>query len=306
MGKGGYRLRVKGGRGSKTRLTVEREDKPSLLGKALTIAGRAAGKGVRLAASALADAAAADDKRAEPVMGATGRRLVEAVLPRTRPAPAEPLSAEIEAIGDYTRRHSELMRAHHFLFDLRAPAGSRPNLVVMGVNPGEADEDWRLCPGPTEETSRFDFHVVHGGGRDHIRWVREAKTFLAGEAYVQTELFFWSSKKTDDAFTERFGPLKTSPHLPFCMRMNRRLLEVYRPRAVVVVGLECIGPITAAFNLSQLRVEKLDRHRMVEHWTDGVRPWLFTKHWTGSHGFSNAQREIVRAYLARHAGIGRG
>jgi hypothetical protein len=41
--------------------------------------------------------------------------------------------------------------------------------------------------------------------------------------------------------------------------------------------------------------------RLVEVYWDGIRPWLFTKHWTGSYGFSAEQREAVRATIQSFA-----
>ena len=104
------------------------------------------------------------------------------------------LTANIERIAAYTANHADLRRAHHFLYDLRSPPNGTPRFVVMGVNPGETDRDWRLCSEPTEETSRHDFHRRAEKGGSALRWARLAEYYLDGADYVLAEQFFWSSR----------------------------------------------------------------------------------------------------------------
>lgn len=203
------------------------------------------------------------------------------------------LRANIERLAAYTAEHPELKAAHHFLYDLRHPKGGTPRFVVMGVNPGETDTDWRIAPQPTEETSRYDFHVEAGPGRSAIRWSSAARYFLDGADYVLAELFFWSSYDSR-AFTERFGPLARSPHLPICVEMNRDLIEAYQPRAVVLPGLTHIPLVRDLYGLTPVETAVHDGKRIAEHYTDGARPWVFTKHWTAAFGFSRQQRELAR------------
>ena len=206
----------------------------------------------------------------------------------------------IESIAAYTKLHSELRAAHHFLFDLKYPPNGEPKFVVMGINPGERAADWQFAPEPTEETSRYDFHVALGVGREVIPWARMANHLLDGSAFVQTELFFWSSRNMDE-FVSRFGRLAQSPHLPFCVQLNRRLIEAYMPRAVIFPGLGQANLCQRLFDLQHRSTEMLEGTRLVEVYSDGVRPWLFTKHWTGSYGFSREQQETVRAAIRSFA-----
>ncbi|TCS13289.1 hypothetical protein [Caulobacter sp. BK020] len=203
------------------------------------------------------------------------------------------LTANIERIAAYTAEHAELLAAHHFLYDLRQPPSGTPRFVVMGVNPGETPYDWKISPKPTEETSRFDFHVALGGGRSAIRWSKAAKYFLDDSDYVLAELFFWSSRDSR-AFNERFGRLATSKHLPLCVGMNRDLIDHYQPRAVVLPGLTNMPLVRKLYELTPLNVVKYQAARVAEHYTDGKRPWVFTKHWTAAFGFSKVQRELAR------------
>lgn len=203
------------------------------------------------------------------------------------------LTANIEKVAAYTAQHAELMAAHHFLYDLRQPPNGTPRFVVMGVNPGETPYDWQIAPQPTEETSRFDFHVAHGRGRNAIRWSKAAKYFLDDSDYVLAELFFWSSHDSR-VFTERFGRMATSKHLPFCVAMNRDLIEHYQPDAVVLPGLTHLQLVRELYELAPVSIANHETTRVAEHYTDGKRPWVFTKHWTAAFGFSRAQRELAR------------
>lgn len=146
------------------------------------------------------------------------------------------LLAAIERISAYTAKFPELRSAHHFLYDLRYPSASTPKYVVMGINPGETQHDWRLSPTPTEETSRYDFHKREREGGSVPRWVREAHFYLDGAPYVQSEIFFWSSLDQKE-FALRYGRLDRSPHLEFCRDLNVELIDAYDPIAVVIPGL---------------------------------------------------------------------
>lgn len=206
------------------------------------------------------------------------------------------LIENIERVAAYTDQHPELKAAHHFLYDLRHPRDGTPQYVVMGVNPGETAHDWTIAPEPTEESSRYDFHIDKGGGRSAIRWTKAARYFLDNADYVLAELFFWSSYDSRK-FTERFGPFAKSKHLQFCVELNKDLIEVYQPDAVVLPGLTHLPLVRQLYGLSPVRVVTHEATRVAEHYTDGKRPWVFTKHWTAAFGFSRAQRELAREAL---------
>ena len=105
----------------------------------------------------------------------------------------ERLDIAIQKIRDYTMIHTELCTAHHFLFDLPLDKeAGRPEVVMMGINPGETEWDRQSYPGPTEETRSHDFHEKSAFGRsqgsDH--WRRNAAFFANGKRVVFTELLF--------------------------------------------------------------------------------------------------------------------
>ena len=126
---------------------------------------------------------------------------------------------------------------------------------------------------------------------------RPPSYFLDDADYVPPNvLFFWSSSNGRH-FKDRFGDLKSSKHLPICTDMNKQLIEAYSPKAVVLPG---IGTAELCSSIYELKYESgltCSKGRLVERYSDGKRPWIFTKHWTASFGFSNDQREQVRDYI---------
>lgn len=204
------------------------------------------------------------------------------------------LTAELVEIAAYTAEHEELQQAHHWLFDLKSSPDSIPEVAIVGLNPGEWYRDWEICPTPTEESSRYDFHEVHGEGRASLPWTRLCNFFVGGRPFVQTELFFWSSRNSKQ-LEERYGPLRNSPHLAFCRDMNQRLFDKYDVKAVICTGINNDALCRILYGLGPLQhIVAVEGARVTKLYHDGRRPWLFTKHWTGAFGFSLAQREGVK------------
>lgn len=216
------------------------------------------------------------------------------------------LDSNIEAIRQYRDQHDVLRQAHHFLYDLPLDKqAGRPEVVVMGINPGETQFDRDSCPGPTEETWQHDFHAASklGRSRGSKRWRDNMKFFADGRPVIQTELFFWSSNSQSE-FRERFGPLWESQHLRFCTDMNRSLLDVYQPGFVIFVGLSDSARVAKEFGLRRIApVVNEHRHRLVDHYKDSERPWFFTKHWSGAFGFSQSQKDQIKEYIRKQTNL---
>lgn len=209
------------------------------------------------------------------------------------------LNANTEAIRGYRDANPELRRAHHFLYDLPLKRGAgKPQVIVMGINPGETQSDKDVCPGPTEETWDFDFHEKSRFRRSQssVNWRRNADFFALGKPVVLTELFFWSSNNQTER-KERFGQLWGSRHLRFCVDMNLSLLDAYKPKFVVFVGVTYSKRVAQEFGLRLIDSLKENNHRLADHYEDRHRPWFFTKHWSGSFGFSRAQKEQIKTYI---------
>ena len=210
-----------------------------------------------------------------------------------------PLKDEIDLIETYTNKHEELKAAHHFLYDLPlSRAAHQVDAVCIGINPGESPREKH--PGKTrQETSLFDYHgeILSRGA---INWRTKAKRFAGTDSVVLTEFFFWSSPNSGSAFTARFGtPIRRSPHLAFCAAMNERLIKVRAPKVVIVAGLQTT--IYAPFHgLRFCDTQRLTNgHALAELYVSpsGV-PWVFTKHWSASRGFSTDQQDQLTDYIA--------
>lgn len=208
------------------------------------------------------------------------------------------LTAEIEAIRDYTARHRELAACHHFCFDFRLGNFERADWLVMGMNPGETKDDRDTAPGPAEESSLVDYRDGEDS-RSRARWFGTCRKVLASDRVTLSELCFWSSPNIT-ALIARIGRLKRSPHLVFCRDLNQRLISFHQPKAVVLPGLGLMRLTADLYGLTHRNSKPDSRgRRLIEHYErDGV-PWVFTKHWSGSFGFSDADREEIRTYLAQ-------
>ena len=141
------------------------------------------------------------------------------------------LRTEVERIRAYTALHAALRACHHFCFDFRLGAFHRATYIVMGLNPGETDDDRAIAGGPHEESSLVDYRA----GRDsasRARWFNTCRNILSTDQIALSELCFWSSANLP-ALVERIGPLEGSPHMAFCRELNERLIAFHRPRAIV-------------------------------------------------------------------------
>lgn len=215
------------------------------------------------------------------------------------------LTEQIESIREYTRQHAELQKAHHFLYDKPISADAeRYRFAVLGVNPGEQTGDWEAWPDATEETSLFDFREELGQRpRASRRWRQLVEFFCGTDEVVMSEFFLWSTKDTGQAFVEKFGhPLGRSPHLAFCVEMNRQLIERHKVQAVIAPGLKSLKLFREHYDLKQVKTVKADNgHTLIEHFEREGVPWIFTKHWSAAFGFSKEQQEVVRTYIAQTA-----
>lgn len=218
------------------------------------------------------------------------------------------LISEIQRIRSYTRENEELLRAHHFLFDLPVNKSSlSARFVVIGINPGEQRGDWEAYPQPTEETREKDFRDETGfRPRGASRWIANIEFFCGTRDVVMSEFFLWSSKDVSGSFVERFEcSLSKSKHLHFCADRNNALVDHYSPHAVIAPGLGYSSLFAGVYGLTYVNTLRDGSSRLVEHFERGGTPWLFTKHWSGARGFSNAQRQSIRSYIANAATKGR-
>jgi hypothetical protein len=218
------------------------------------------------------------------------------------------ISENISSIKQRMQDQRELQQAHHFVYDKRYNQESNTiKYILMGINPGETPNDWLTWPRqkgtPTEETSAFDFHEVSGSSRSAMRWKNTCKAILGTLDVALAEAFFWSSKDVAE-LESRYGKLERSEHLEFCTKLNRELIEIHAPDAVIVVGVgaKYTNILPSLYTLRHVRsVAGENGGRVIEHYEDGSRPWIFCKHWTGARP-SNSEKETMRTYIANLAG----
>jgi hypothetical protein len=215
------------------------------------------------------------------------------------------LDVAILLIRAYTEGHPELRAAHHFCYDFPLDkTAQKPEVLVMGINPGEIEDDRRSYPGPTEQTWNFDFQEegTLGKSQGGNSWRKTASFFADNRPVVFTEFFLWSSSDSTQ-FKQRSGPLWKSPHRSFCISMNKRLIQEYRPKAVIFVGLGDSRKVADAFGLCHVHTVNIGHFRLVEHYQDKYCPWFFTKHWSGAYGFSNTQKRYIKEYIQQRLDI---
>lgn len=212
------------------------------------------------------------------------------------------LLSNIEAIEAHQNKFPELKQAHHYVYDKRYSSAPRARFMLMGINPGEGPSDsadWPVNGDPAEETSRFDFQTQRKENGSAKRWRSLCNEILGTLDVALTEMFFWSSKDVNE-LEQRYGKLAETVHVDFCRGLNRSLIEFHGPEAVIVVG---IGKKYRALLPPTYDLELLSEHpneagrTIIAEYTDGTRPWIFLKHWTGARP-SKPERARMREYVA--------
>lgn len=208
----------------------------------------------------------------------------------------EKLSALLREIREYGAVNKDLQQAHHFLFckkNIRSKQSK--NVVVMGFNPGETPKDWESTNGNrSEETFEFDFHAEKRTAASK-KWMSNIDFFLPNHNVYLTEFFFWSSKNISE-LEERYGKIeKNNPHIEFCKKMNLELLRVVEPDFVVFTGVTHYKIVANIYDLvfsGDLISERNQKLAITA--TSSICPWIFTRHWSGSFGFSNSDKLLIK------------
>jgi len=219
------------------------------------------------------------------------------------------LSETLNKIRSHTRKHLELKKCHHFLFNLPLDKTSiKADVLVIGLNPGEWDSDRNDgIKTPTEETHEFDFHEEFGKGRASIPWSKVCKRYLPDSKIFQSEFFFWSSPqagedKRKEKFSERFGyKFKDCPHFDFCKECNLELIRFHKPKLIVATGTSWVDLFSDKYDLRHIKTlgcESHEKHRKIIHhyeWED--IPFIFTPHWSSARLWKEEISEI-KSYLS--------
>ncbi len=213
---------------------------------------------------------------------------------------AQELSALLADVRSYGASQADLLQAHHFLFCktlLRNPQAN--NIVVMGINPGETSTDWASTGGQrSEESFERDFHEAHRSAASK-KWMSNINFFLPDHNIYLTELFFWSSSNIVE-LEARYGKLNAhNPHAQFCKTINTRLIELIRPAAVIFTGVTYFKTVASIYGLEPSQELLADKQRKLAVLaSSGHCPWIFTRHWSGSFGFSQSDKAAIKAFIA--------
>jgi hypothetical protein len=194
-----------------------------------------------------------------------------------------------EAIEARWKCDSSLTACRGYVFNLAyvdgvaGDAAGPVDAIIMGMNPGE-------------DPSREDGVSPLSAGN----WERLCQYFsdAVGGRWATSEMFFWSSHDLG-ALKTRVGDF--SQYLEFCADLNLRMIDFHRPKLVYQPGFGWGADAVKYYGLRHVRSVELARKpgRLLEHYEmpDGT-PWLNTAHWTGAFGFSNADRDDIKAYAA--------
>jgi hypothetical protein len=195
-------------------------------------------------------------------------------------------------VVEYTNLHAELKEAHHYDFAITLTGCVK--YFVMGLNPGETGEDRELHPGK----GHFNPYARAPFSRSSKAWQTRSKNLLGTDDLLYGDFFFWSSPDVGGSFVKRFGTsLEKSPHLPFCVDLIGQLLDFYQPKALIIPGLKLTTAVPSLYSgISHLHTHKHCERRLIEHYTDGTRPWLFIKHY--SSWLSEPEMAEIKKYLA--------
>ncbi len=211
----------------------------------------------------------------------------------------EKISKLLTDIRSYRDNNADLQEAHHFIFCKPIIRNKNAkNLIVMGINPGETTADRISTNGnPSEETFEFDFHEGNRSAASK-KWMSNIDFFLPDHNIFLTELFFWSSKDVKH-LTERYGKIQPeNQHIQFCKEKNLALIDLIRPDAIIFTGITYLKTVASIYNLN-LKVELFKNKRLAVQASSDSCPWVFTRHWSGSFGFSKSDKNEIKNFISK-------
>jgi hypothetical protein len=211
----------------------------------------------------------------------------------------------LKRVREYTQNNHDLMKCHHYMFNLPLSQKQKADVIIIGLNPGESADDWKYDgPLPTEETSEFDFHN-HSKvrSRSNIVWTKKCKDFFPDSSIYQTEFFFWSSSDLDNKFEERFGyEFYDNPHFDFCRKCNEEMFRYHKPKIICATGIGNHKLLADLYDLEHVETfkSKLDKRKrnVIIHYEFEDIPFIFTPHWTS--GFvSKLEKSEIKTFLKK-------
>jgi len=201
----------------------------------------------------------------------------------------------IEEIRKQWVKHPELTQSHHFVYDFLLKDG-HPNVLVLGINPGETSEDWQKFPkGQHEETRHLNFREKLPLSTNSKRWFTFIQKILPEHVgIILSELFFWSSNNVADLKT-RYGDWQNSALIEFCAKANQHLIKTHKVSLVLFFGLTLSKLVVRLYALRLRDVVhcKIDNKKLCEIYLDEQdRYWVICSH-PNSRGMTREKKEQI-------------
>tara|TARA_X000001036_G_scaffold280721_1_gene260749 strand:+ start:13 stop:918 length:906 start_codon:yes stop_codon:yes gene_type:complete len=119
------------------------------------------------------------------------------------------INAYIEEIKNYSEKHTELKKSHHFCFNVPIPtANNKPELnkgdeivLIMGQNPGELDVTWNYFPENLESNTKDLFRKMKTPIeiKEKVAEMVDNKQQISGYPVEETSNnHFWSDPNTNN------------------------------------------------------------------------------------------------------------
>ncbi len=208
------------------------------------------------------------------------------------------ISSNIQKIKEYSRINSDIWEnAHHFLYDKRYSNSEVIHYVVMGINPGEPGREVTAYPRVNElleETSEYDYLADDTKSKPATKWRNSCRRACGTLDIALTEAFFWSSKGVKE-LNERWD---RKTHWDFCVKMNKELIEIHNPKAVIFSGISHLKEIALHYGLEPIGeiIPNEKGHRLIAPFKDHHgRPWIFVKHFSARP--SKFEIEKIKNYI---------
>ena len=205
----------------------------------------------------------------------------------------------IEEVRKKWAEHPELKQSHHFVYDFLLRDGN-PNVLVLGINPGETSEDWQQFPkGQYEESRHLNFREKLPLSASSKKWFTFIENALpANVGVILSELFFWSSNKAADLKT-RYGDWQNSELIEFCTEANQYLIKTHKVSLVLFFGLTFSKLVVRLYDLKLKEViySTTDQKKLCEVYLDNEeRYWVVCSH-PAAHGMTREKKKQISSIL---------
>lgn len=214
----------------------------------------------------------------------------------------------VDCVRTYNAEQEQLKQSYYFKFARLCPLTTMaiPNIIIMGINPMEdkrEESDNEHDRKPYEVS--FACSEVRTDHRGTKSWINHLRRLTADLPFIETEWFFWSGRNIGE-LEKRYGPLApTNNLLEFCTRINTKLINTVKPKAVVSLGHTTSARLACSYQLTLREVVRDTKGlRLVDHYefANGI-PWFVCPHKNerrSGAGEISRRRYEVRDFLDKH------